>query len=59
MNRRRFLGYTALGSATLLTGPIGCDPAQAPDGSDDAAATWNEPFELSEVTVAEQTAWTP
>ena len=33
MDRRRFLGYSALGGATLLSGPIGCAPAHAPEDS--------------------------
>ena len=53
MDRRNFLGYTALGSAALLTGPIGCVPAHAPGDSDNTPQTGKEPFELSEVTVAE------
>ena len=53
MDRRNFLGYTALGSAALLTGPIGCVPAHAPGDSDNTPDAGKEPFELSEVTVAE------
>jgi len=54
MNRRRFLGYSAAGSAGLLAGPTGCGPVDSPDASsenDDA-----EPpaaFELDEATVAD------
>ena len=53
MDRRRFLGYSALGSGTLLTGPIGCAPARAPEDSAGTRQTGNEPFELHEATVAE------
>ena len=53
MDRRHFLGYSALGSATLLTGPIGCAPAHAPEDSAMTRQTGNEPFELHEATVAE------
>ena len=52
MDRRHFLGYSVLGSATLLTGPIGCAPAHAPEDSAMTRQTGNEPFELHETTVA-------
>jgi len=51
MNRRRFLGYTAFGSATLLSGsaPFGCAPFEVPSD----APAGDEPFELHEATVAD------
>jgi len=51
MNRRRFLGYTAFGSATLLSGsaPFGCAPGEVPSD----APAGDEPFELHEATVAD------
>ena len=49
MNRRRFLGYSALlaGSA-----PYACAPGEAP-GPSPAPATKDQPFELLEATVAD------
>jgi amidase len=51
MNRRRFLGYTAFGSATVLSGsaPFGCAPGEVPSD----APAGDEPFELHEATVAD------
>jgi amidase len=51
MNRRRFLGYSALGGATLASGsvPFGCAPAEPPSVEPKADA----PFELLEATVAD------
>ncbi|MGH9324415.1 MAG: amidase [Vicinamibacteria bacterium] len=53
MNRRRFLGCTALGGATFLTSHVGCRPADVPEGETDRGATGNEPFELHEATVSD------
>jgi amidase len=51
MNRRRFLGYSALGGATLASGsiPFGCAPAEPPSEEPKADA----PFELLEATIAD------
>lgn len=54
MNRRRFLGWSAMGSASLLMGPTGCTPVRAPDeGEETGGASPPTPFELHETTVAE------
>lgn len=53
MNRRRFLGYSALGGAALLTGPIGCGPAEGPDTSAGRSTPGHQDFELHEATVAD------
>ncbi|HXV63440.1 MAG TPA: amidase [Vicinamibacteria bacterium] len=55
MDRRRFLGYSALGSATLVTSTFGCAPAErtTSEGSSQAPPAGEEPFELHEATVAE------
>ena len=53
MNRRRFLGYTALGGTTFLTGTTGLAPATALAGFAETVQTGNEPFELHEATVAD------
>jgi amidase len=49
MNRRRFLSYSALGSATLASSslPFGCAPAEPPPEAPKA----DESFELLEATV--------
>ena len=50
INRRRFLGTSALGGASLVFGPTACGSA----GSDDIAGSQSqsvEPFEFDEVTV--------
>lgn len=51
MNRRRFLGYTAFGSATVLAGssPFGCSHGD----SSRTEPAGDEPFELHEATVAD------
>jgi amidase len=53
MNRRRFLGRTAVGSAALLTGHIACRPDAPPETAPEPRATGNEPFELHEATVSD------
>lgn len=51
MNRRRFLGTTALGSATLLSR---CAPAESPsDSLPSQPRAGDEPFEHKEATVAD------
>ena len=52
IDRRRFLGTTALGGAGLALGPTACAPA-SPDGSSPEGAARIAPFELDEATVAE------
>jgi amidase len=49
MNRRRFLGYSALGGATLASGSVGfgCAPPEPPPEEPEA----EEPFELLEAEV--------
>jgi amidase len=53
MNRRRFLGSTAIGSAALLGGQVGCRPAEPPESAPEPRATGNESFELHEATVSD------
>jgi amidase len=53
MNRRRFLGAAAVGSATLLSRQVGCRPAVPPEREPEAQPTGNEPFELHEATVSD------
>ncbi|HSF15928.1 MAG TPA: amidase [Vicinamibacteria bacterium] len=55
MDRRRFLGYSALGSATLITSTFGCAPGEraTSEESSQAPPAGDEPFELHEATVAE------
>ena len=47
MNRRRFLGYSALGGATAITAPMGCSLTNG------SQQTLDQPFELHEATVAD------
>lgn len=55
MNRRRFLGYTAFGSATVLSGsvPFGCAPGETPSDTSRSQTAGDEPFLLHEATVAD------
>jgi amidase len=51
MNRRHFLGTSALGSAGLLASQSACAPAQVPDAVSPPPVTGAEPFELHEATL--------
>ena len=52
MNRRRFLGTSALGGAALLATQPGCAPPPAPQpATSPVAATGNEEYELHEATI--------
>ena len=52
IDRRRFLGTTALGSAGLALGPTACAPA-GPDDASSGGSTRIDSFELDEATVAQ------
>ena len=52
INRRRFLGTTALGGAGLAIAPTACAPAGPADEASNGSIQI-EPFELDEVTVAQ------
>jgi len=52
IDRRRFLGTTALGGAGLALGPTACGPAVSDDASAERTQSV-EPFELDEATVAQ------
>ena len=52
IDRRRFLGTTALGAAGLALAPTACAPA-GPADADPRGSSRIEPFELDEVTVAQ------
>ena len=55
MHRRRFLGVTAVGSATLLHGSFGCAPADStrePDAPEPGSFE-DDAFELHEATVSD------
>ncbi len=60
MNRRRFLGYSAAGGASLLAAPMGCGPAGSSSSGGSGQPSGGgggesraEDFELHEATVAE------
>jgi amidase len=54
MNRRNFLGTSALGGVGLLTGQSACaQPAVAPPAAAPPPVTGNEPFALHEATIDE------
>lgn len=52
IDRRRFIGTTALGGASLALGPTACAPGDR-DASAPEASAQIEPFELDGVTVAQ------
>ena len=53
IDRRRFIGTTALGGAALAVGPTACVPSDSDDSSSQGGASGVEAFELDEVTVDE------
>ena len=50
MNRRSFLRWSALGSTSLLTGPLGCAPSEKQSDSSTKPAINFNSFELNEIT---------
>ena len=53
IDRRRFIGATALGGAALVVGPTGCGSPDSGESFSPDGATGVEAFELDEVTVGE------
>src|SRR5437868_41703 len=55
MNRRRFVGNAAIGSAVLVSGPAGCNAPSGPPKAGEASARtdeWAREFELDEANIA-------
>ena len=53
IDRRRFIGTTALGSAALVVGPAGCGSPDSGQSRSPEGAVGVDAFELDEVTVGE------